>query len=287
MATGAEGRAWSHDELLDDLAAHLAGPSCLLWKDLQMGPVHSPRPDIYTIKKSFLNPRPRTFEVKASRADFRRDVTAGKWESYLEISDSVTFAVPKGMVSKDELPKRCGLIVRGERGWRTVKAPIPETVTWDRMLDVTLLKLLFDGVEREHQARGYRAREIYWDVRKMAEELGEDVAEAVRDVRVVRGKVEATESHIALLRENHEREIETKVERAMERVAAREDRLRRSLDIGPDDSIDEAISALGESALQDDRIEKLCRELDGAARSATMYATRLRELGERLGRART
>ena len=63
------------------------------------------------------------YEAKISVADFRADVTAGKWQTYRPFSCGVVFAVPKGLIAKADIPPRCGLIVRGESGWRTVKGP--------------------------------------------------------------------------------------------------------------------------------------------------------------------
>ncbi len=76
------------------------------------------RPDVLTVKPTFnLNQiRTATFEVKVSRSDFLNDVRTGKWEAYKAFSSYVYFAVPEGLVSVDEVPDGCGLMVGTEEG---------------------------------------------------------------------------------------------------------------------------------------------------------------------------
>lgn len=114
---------WTHDDLARDLAMHVLSTKRLVWCDMQLGPAGSPRPDVYALDKSFAHPRAITYECKVSVADFRADVTAGKWQSYLGFSSGVYFAAPAGLLKKEDVPNGCGLIVRGEEGWRTLRAP--------------------------------------------------------------------------------------------------------------------------------------------------------------------
>lgn len=73
-----------HDELARSLADSLRTDSVMTWTDLQMGPSHSARPDVYTLNKSYVSPCPTTYECKISRSDFLSDVTSGKWQAYLK-----------------------------------------------------------------------------------------------------------------------------------------------------------------------------------------------------------
>lgn len=137
---------WLHDALMKDLAEHLrCKTDRMVWTDMPIGPAGSPRPDVFTIFKSFTQPRPMTYEVKISKADFRSDVTAGKWQKYLRFSSGVLFACPSGLIGKADIPDGCGLIVRGADGWRVVKGPTLRSVT---LPEDALLKLLIDGVDR-------------------------------------------------------------------------------------------------------------------------------------------
>lgn len=138
---------WTHDDLAEDLARHLrANSDTIVWTNLQLGPSGSMRPDAYRIDRSYVKPRPLAYEVKVHRSDFQRDIASGKWMNYLGVSEGVYFAVPTGLVKKNEIPEVAGLMVRGPEGWRAVKAARRSPVTVDE--DVWL-KLLIDGIDRE------------------------------------------------------------------------------------------------------------------------------------------
>lgn len=113
-----------HDELADDLAKHLlaSGDVCV-WTDMQMGPVGSPRPDVYVLPKEYRAFHPISYEVKVSMQDFRADTTRAKWQSYLPFSAGVVFACPAGLLKPADLPTGCGLIERSSTGWRHKKRP--------------------------------------------------------------------------------------------------------------------------------------------------------------------
>ncbi len=121
----------SHDELAESLAEHLAAQGKRVWLNMQMGPRHSARPDVWAIDPSFVNPCPTAYEVKVSHADFRADVTAGKSHGYLWFSEAVIFACERGLLKKEEIPAKCGLIVHAETGWRMARR-----ATMSRLSDV-------------------------------------------------------------------------------------------------------------------------------------------------------
>lgn len=148
--------AWTHDGLANDLAAHLrANGDRLVWTDMQMGPAGSPRPDVYSLPKSYARFTPLAYEVKISVADFRRDIVAGKWQSYLKFAAGVTFCAPAGLISKADVPPGCGLLVRHESVWRAAKGP---TLAAVHNLPLTAwMKLLMDGSGRA--ASGLRRRD--------------------------------------------------------------------------------------------------------------------------------
>lgn len=174
-----------HNELLSDLAAHLrATRDRVVWEDMQMGPSGSPRPDIYTIPKSFTKFVPLAYEIKISVADFRRDVTAGKWQSYLQYAAGVTFAVPASLVTKADIPAGCGLMVRGDDGWRTLKAPTLKHIdTLDRNV---WLKLIMGGIARQVDSNirhgEPRCLSHEWRTSKaVLKRYGQDLAAALSD----------------------------------------------------------------------------------------------------------
>ncbi|WP_186108740.1 hypothetical protein [Burkholderia gladioli] len=175
---------WTHNALAEDLAAHLRGASDrLVWTDMQLGPAGSPRPDVYSVPCSFARFQPVAYECKISVADFRRDVTAGKWTSYLRFAAGVIFAAPAGLLKKDDIPAGCGLIVRGPDGWRTLKGPTLKNM--ENLPRDAWVKLTIDGLPREIERakrEGRAAIVSEWKLTHLLRaKLGDLVAEAVRD----------------------------------------------------------------------------------------------------------
>ena len=170
----------THDELMNDLATHLSVPDRMVWTNLQLGPAHSPRPDVYTLQKSYAHPNPMAYECKVSVSDFRSDVTSGKWHAYLEYACGVVFACPAGLISKPDLPPGCGLIVRGEQGWRAMRKATLKPV---QLPEEALLKLLIDGIDRVYNP-AFQMREFNeWEAtEKIRQKFGDRVAEVVRDL---------------------------------------------------------------------------------------------------------
>ncbi|WP_413711764.1 MmcB family DNA repair protein [Rhizobium sp. Rhizsp82] len=137
-----------HDDLMNKLAAHLrANGDRMVWEDMQLGPSGSPRPDVYTLMKSYMHPLPTAYECKISIADFRSDVTSGKWQKYFEFAGAVFFCTPKGLVQKSDIPNGCGLIwfYPDSGTFKTIKGPTLGRVT---LPQAALLKLLIDGLKR-------------------------------------------------------------------------------------------------------------------------------------------
>lgn len=138
----------THDELANSLAVHLINDQRMVWEDIPVGKVHSVRPDVLTIEKSYSSPNPISYEIKVSVSDFRSDVTKAKWKAYLDFSYGVIFAVPKGLIKKSDVPNGCGLITFNGQSWNTVKRP---TLHPTKLNDELLLKLLISGEQRETQ----------------------------------------------------------------------------------------------------------------------------------------
>ncbi len=172
---------WKHDELLADLASHLAGADRMIWTDMQLGPSGSPRPDVYVLHKSYSKPRPLAFEIKVSKSDLRSDTTSGKWESYLKYASGVVFAVPDGLCTAADIPAQCGLIVRKAEVWRYVRKPTVQPVALG--MDA-VMKLLMDGVGRVYRGAPIQPRRAsFWqEPAAVRKKFGEAVAIAARDI---------------------------------------------------------------------------------------------------------
>lgn len=179
-------KACGHDELAHDLANHLrVNPEHMVWEDMQMGPSGSIRPDVYLLKKAYSTFAPITYEVKVSVSDFRSDITSGKWQGYLKFSSGVIFAVPAGLINKADVPSGCGLIVRHEEVWRTVKRPTLQKI--ETLPHSSWMKMLIDGVERVQFERArLRQRSNSWTIeqqlrKKFGDQLAALITNAIRD----------------------------------------------------------------------------------------------------------
>lgn len=181
--------AWQHDALLIDLAGHLRGNDRMVWTDMQLGPSGSPRPDVFTLQKSYSKPMPTAYEVKVSRSDLRSDTTSGKWQSYLKYAGSVTFAVPDGLCTLADIPDGCGLIVRKAEVWRYARRPTVQKVTLP--MDACM-KLLIDGVGRCYEGRAIRSRtaDLWRGNDAVLKKFGKAVAECARDLVAARKRAE-------------------------------------------------------------------------------------------------
>ncbi|WP_067070350.1 MmcB family DNA repair protein [Roseateles chitosanitabidus] len=176
----------THDQLATDLAEHLRGTSNrITWEDMQLGESGSPRPDVYTMEPTYTRLTFEAFECKVSVADFRRDVTAGKWQSYLAFANSVTFAAPTGLITKDMVPPTCGLILRGANGgWRYAKKPVSHQLTelpWKAWV-----KLLLDGVGRANGTNRATFFNEWVARRKLSDKFGAEVAAMLSDLPQLR-----------------------------------------------------------------------------------------------------
>lgn len=166
----------THNELATSLARHLMQDSRMVWEDIPVGCAGSIRPDVLTIEKSFANPKPVSYEIKVSISDFRSDVTSGKWMGYLEFSSAVVFAVPKGLITKNDVPNGCGLMTFNGEFWNTVKRP---TLSPSNLSNELLLKLLICGNER--QTHKYQVKNRDFDEHQHHEKLRKKFGNDIRE----------------------------------------------------------------------------------------------------------
>jgi len=120
----------SHNGLVDSLAEQFRDVQHRLvftgvglgsrW--LQGGSV--PTPDVFTIQKSYTKPAMSIYECKAAVADFRHEITSGKWAKYRPYCNRFYFATPSGLVGKADIPEGCGWITLGAKGWSVRISPV-------------------------------------------------------------------------------------------------------------------------------------------------------------------
>lgn len=254
-------KKWGHDELASDLAAHLrANTAIMAWENMQLGPAGSPRPDVYAVSKSFARFAPIAYEAKISMADFRRDVTAGKWQSYLQFAAGVVFAAPAGLITKADIPAGCGLILRHESGWLVAKGPTLGNV--GNLPRDAWLKLLMDGIDRETKRQRIASRgegQAWMMDRKLRVKLGDDIANLVSQAklsadqlkRAIEAEAKTREELQAGTNETINREVKWRRE-ALDREAARlgeaQADLARALGLPDDAKVADLATAMRKAA---------------------------------------
>lgn len=253
--------SWGHNELARDLANHFRGAGRMVWEDMQLGPSGSPRPDVFTMAKSFVRPQPTTYEVKVSVSDFRSDITSGKWQSYSDFSAAIYFAVPRGLVNKGDVPNGCGLIVRGDGGWRAVKKATVQKIT---LPESALLKLLMDGIDRLQDNIGPRELNVWAAAAKIRKKYGDDVAAVVQNLHIAREHLSYMQDEYRRLNEKIDAEVRSASENARRKVEMEERHaaqnlcdLREALGAQPDTSpidLTKMVRRLIEEAAADDRL---------------------------------
>jgi hypothetical protein len=270
---------WKHDDLARDLAAHLRrAQDRMVWIDMQLGPSGSMRPDVFTMAKSYSRPAPHAYECKISVADFRGDITSGKYLKYYENASLVTFAVPQGLITKADIPKGCGLIVRGDEGWRTIKGATSHPF---RMTNDALMKLLIDGVQRLSKPAITQRDSSEWRIQeKIRKDIGKEVADFLTDSASVRRKLNVLKTqHNDLLKKNKDLEDqEDDIKERFKREAIQSldadlafcshpyNQIRQALGIADSDKwrVREQLQKIANLATEDERMRAAAEALRGA-----------------------
>ena len=139
------------------------------------------RCDLWTISaNSSAGFKARAYEVKISRADFRRDTAVKQREARL-FSDQFFYVTPAGLLKPDEVPDWAGLIEYRDGAFKTViHAPYrdKDAPTWELVVslirnsgnvnrDTDLLKLRVRAAERKiaHASKAIELRGIKaWEI---------------------------------------------------------------------------------------------------------------------------
>ena len=256
---------WKHDDLQADLAEHLLTPERLVWQNMQIGMAGSPRPDVYTIKKSYSKPHPISYEIKVSKSDFLSDMKTGKWQSYLQFSCAVVFCVPKGLITKADLPAGCGLMVRDENGWHTLKAPKLERA---KIPEEAFMKLLIDGADRAQKSHIKRLKDEYKMSLEAKKRFGGLVAEILEDHEKVKARIVTDQNRQNNLMQNAEYEAKRIVNDAKEEVKETTQLMRElaeALNLPPDSGmwlIRRAVSDMKKSFSESSSLQSAIQSLE-------------------------
>jgi hypothetical protein len=274
-----DNKTWGHDELAHDLAEHLrANTEIIAWENMQMGPSGSPRPDVYTMRKSFVRFAPMAYEVKVSVSDFRSDITSGKWQSYLKYAGAVVFAVPAGLINKAAVPVGCGLIVRHESGWRTSKGPTMQRL--ETLSHEAWVKLMIDGIDREvkrNRAAAPRECNAWLAARQVRKKHGDRIGELLSDLSMAEGRIiaatdEAKQQADEIQAGTH-RELKwakERIERSRDSLDSEYRHLARELGLGADVTVidlAEAIRTARRRLTQDAEVQRLRSQMENIQRA--------------------
>lgn len=219
---------FTHDQLQEDLASHLRGNTDrMVWTNTQLGPSGSPRPDVFTVDKSYARFSCDAYEIKISVSDLRRDVTSGKWQSYREFSHRVWFAIPQGLVPLDEIPRECGVIVRYENVWRAARKPIAKSL--DTMPRNAWLKLLIEAFPNSpHLKPRQTTRNEYQARQAVLKKLGQDASALFNKRETARSSYECATQQMQTAADDIYAEIKRMRDNARQRVENEEYRLNEA-----------------------------------------------------------
>lgn len=123
---------------------------------------------------------PRTiigYEIKTSRADFLSDQ---KYPHYMTTCNLFYFVVPKGLITKDEVPSRVGILEYNNGNLRQFKRAVYENV--DINVDM-LLHCIFYKLDQYNKPK---TRQEYIDVIKSkveSNELGDIIGKKYRELK--------------------------------------------------------------------------------------------------------
>lgn len=184
----------SHRQLVQSLAEHFRGGDRVVWAERGIGARWMaqysgkglPAPDVFTIRKTFARRAIAAYEVKATRADFLRDLREAKWTKYLPYCNRMYFATPRGLVTKADIPAEAGWLTLSDKGWATVKAA-PYRPDAGELGELDWLCLLFylDGHKRRVRDLADRAAAAanieHYD---FARAVGEKVAQALKGAKL-------------------------------------------------------------------------------------------------------
>lgn len=270
-------KKWGHNELAHDLAEHLRRNTArICWEDMQLGPAGTCRPDVYSIAHSYSKFCPIVYEVKVSISDFRADVTAGKYTKYFKYAGGVVFAVPDGLLKKTDIPDGCGLMVRKESGWTTLKGPIMRQL--DNLPRDAWIKLLMDGMTREVERTQLKSRSYgSWFVeRNLSKNHGEEVSRLVAQACLAKDRlaseIKYAEERAQIVRQesiDEQKRREENRRREEERLTDAQRDLAVLLGVDPDapryllaGALERAVTRLTEN----EEISRMRRILDGMQR---------------------
>ena len=175
---------WTHRQLCEDLA--IAKETIFIEVSLGSKWMTRPTPpiaDVLVVRPSYTRFCVDIFEVKKSRADLLSDIRSEKWKSYLPFCHRFYYAIASGITNQKEIPNGCGLLIRGEIGWRTIKQSKAREI---ELPSVALMSLLFYREKPPHNINRRYGLRYYWQYEKnLLKKRGEALSKLLttKDIR--------------------------------------------------------------------------------------------------------
>lgn len=194
----------SHSELIDKLVENRLAMNFIVFAEVGIGSrwlqrSNLPVPDVMALRYSYTRPDVTIYDIKSSRQDFLQDVNKAKYRRYLTFCDRFYFAMPIGLLRKNEVPEDAGLIVysSAKNTWSAVKASPRHTATIDR---IHWQSLMMAKYATERRARRLKER-IVWkenlSVADRVKNLSYEVALKIREVEGVDQKIKDIKKLVA------------------------------------------------------------------------------------------
>lgn len=168
---------YSAEARLGELMRENSGKDLLeLKKQVQKEHINPYKADVVRVRPSYTRFCVDIFEVKVKRADFLKEIRTAKWKGYLDHCHRFYFASLSGVIDKEEVPDECGLIVRGQRGWKIIKLAKKRD---PEIPAETLLSLLFYK-QKCNFGRIVPYFGSWAEKQKAMKRLGKNIAEAIQ-----------------------------------------------------------------------------------------------------------
>ncbi len=137
------------------------------------------RMDAVAIKKSWTNPCISIYEVKVSRGDFKQDE---KWHLYRQYGNTFSFAVPEGLISKEELPEGVGLYyIKANGSIRTIVKPKFYDVKPDAAFLLYIMMNRLDNERIPFFSDEFELYNEYLESKKLKKKIGFELACKLND----------------------------------------------------------------------------------------------------------
>lgn len=172
-----------------------------------------PRMDVVGIEHSWSPPTVKIAEVKVSRRDFLNDT---KWRTYLDYCNEFYWAVPTGLVGRDEIDAKAGLIMVNPNtgSVTTVKAAPHLDIEEDKGFKMLyyLLTWRHNNERLGREARMQRIEEELQRRKDLGERYTHFVSERLQEAADRVRAAEASRDHAQRMQEMEKEKVERKLE---------------------------------------------------------------------------